>query len=152
MGEEDRGGLPDLDPDLSKNWGGLPDLDSPRLFWQISSKSWDKSRDKSRPISTLPDFWLQVGESRDSLDSPRLSPTFLELPRKFWKSGKGLPIFWQIGIGIGEASPIFWQIGIEIGEASPILLAHTCYLIGKDLYLQMIVINGWTTQLGIHIF
>ena len=27
MGEEDRGGLPDPDPDLSKNWGGLPDLD-----------------------------------------------------------------------------------------------------------------------------
>ena len=25
MGEEDRGGLPDLDPNLSKNWGGLPD-------------------------------------------------------------------------------------------------------------------------------
>ena len=25
MGEEDQGGLPDLDPDLSKNWGGLPD-------------------------------------------------------------------------------------------------------------------------------
>ena len=23
----------------------------------------------------------------------------------------GLPNFWQIGIGIGEASPIFWQIG-----------------------------------------
>ena len=27
MGEEDQGGLPDLDPDLSKNRGGLPDLD-----------------------------------------------------------------------------------------------------------------------------
>ena len=65
MGEEDQGGLPDLDPDLSKNWGGLPDpdpdlsknwgglpyldLNSPRLFWQISSKSQDKSWDKSRP-------------------------------------------------------------------------------------------------------
>ena len=93
MGEEDWGGLPDPDPDLSKNRGGLPDpdpslsknrgglpdldLDSPR---QISSKSRDKSRDKSRPnldfprlfslksgkfeaIPTLPDFWLKVGES-----------------------------------------------------------------------------------------
>ena len=44
MGEEDRGGLPDLDPksrsgffnlpnpdpDLSKKWGGLPDLDPTR--------------------------------------------------------------------------------------------------------------------------
>ena len=27
MGEEDRGGLPDPNPDLSKNRGGLPDLD-----------------------------------------------------------------------------------------------------------------------------
>ena len=27
MGEEDRGGLPDLNPDLSKNRGGLPDPD-----------------------------------------------------------------------------------------------------------------------------
>ena len=27
MGEEDWGGLPDPDPDLSKNWGGLPDPD-----------------------------------------------------------------------------------------------------------------------------
>ena len=34
MGEEDRGGLPDLDPDLSKNWGGLPnrDLDPTRFL------------------------------------------------------------------------------------------------------------------------
>jgi len=27
MGEEDRGGLPNPDPDLSKNRGGLPNLD-----------------------------------------------------------------------------------------------------------------------------
>ena len=27
MGEEDRGGLPDPDPNLSPNQGGLPDLD-----------------------------------------------------------------------------------------------------------------------------
>ena len=90
-------------------------LDSPRLFWQISSKS----RDKSRPNLDSPRLLAKSrGESR-------LASTFLELPRKFWKSGKGLPIFWQIGIG--EASPIFWQIGIEIGEASPIDLAHAWY-------------------------
>ena len=27
MGDEDRGGLPNLDPDLSKNWAGLHDPD-----------------------------------------------------------------------------------------------------------------------------
>ena len=60
MGKEDWGGLPNLDPDLSKNWGGLPDLDldSPRLFWQISLKS----RDKSRPNLDSPQlFSLKSG-------------------------------------------------------------------------------------------
>ena len=74
MGEEDwgglpnldldlsknRGGLPNPDPDLSKNRGGLPNLnlDSPQLFWQISSKS----RDKSRPNLDSPQlFSLKSG-------------------------------------------------------------------------------------------
>ena len=64
MGEINRGGLPDLDrksrsgfffhPDLDRNRDrdfffvpksrdkSRPNLDSPRLFWQISSKSRDK--------------------------------------------------------------------------------------------------------------
>ena len=39
MGEEDRGGLPDPDPDLSKNRGGLPDLDLDPIFVEILSPS-----------------------------------------------------------------------------------------------------------------
>ena len=83
MGEEDRGGLPDLDQKLRSGFFFLsrsrfcieigepeppqspdgkvgisqdfyPDLS--RLFWPISSKSRDKSWDKSRLIPTLPDF------------------------------------------------------------------------------------------------
>ena len=86
MGEEDRGGLPNPDPDLSKNWGGLPDpnpdlsknrgslpdldLNSPR---QISMKS----QDKSKPNLDSPRLLAKSrGESR-------LVSTFLELPRKF---------------------------------------------------------------------
>ena len=49
MGEEDRGGLPNLDPDLSKNWGGLPNVQNFR----------GNSR-KVEAILTLPDFWPKI--------------------------------------------------------------------------------------------
>ena len=39
MGEEDRGGLLDPDPDLSKNRGGLPDPDLDPIFVEILSPS-----------------------------------------------------------------------------------------------------------------
>ena len=44
MGGEDLGGLPDLDPDLSKSRGGLPDPDL--------SKNWGGLPD---PVPTRPD-------------------------------------------------------------------------------------------------
>ena len=45
------------------------------IFWSISSKSWDKSWDKLRPIPTLPDLRLKIGETRDW---PRYFPNCLE--------------------------------------------------------------------------
>ena len=59
MGEINRGGLPDLDPDLSKNRGGLPDPD-PDL---------SKNRGGLSPTFKIP---RQFEESRGQ---SRLSPT-----------------------------------------------------------------------------
>ena len=112
MGGEDRGGLPDLDPDLLESRGGLPDLDPDLLKSRGGLPNLDPDLLKSR--GGLPDsdpdllesldghpelikFLRQVGKNRDFLlkigksrDVTRLSSTFLDFPQCFWpkKDGK----------------------------------------------------------------
>ena len=60
MGEEDRGGLPDLDPDLSKNRGGLPRPDP----------------DLSKIGEAFPRLSKFPRQFEESQGQSRLSPTF----------------------------------------------------------------------------
>ena len=58
MGEINRGGLPDLDPDLSKNRGGLPDPDLSKNRGGLSPtfkipRQFEESRGQSRLSPTL---------------------------------------------------------------------------------------------------
>ena len=104
MGGEDRGGLPDLDPDLLENRGGFPDLDpdllenrgglpdpDPDLLESRDglpelikfSRQVGKSRGKSGKVGeipTFPDFLLKIGKSRDVT---RLSSIFPDFSRLF---------------------------------------------------------------------
>ena len=59
MGEINRGGLPDLDPDLSKNRGGLPDPDLSKnreAFPRLSKfpRQFEESRGESRRVEAIP--------------------------------------------------------------------------------------------------
>ena len=93
MGEEDQGGLPNLDPDLSKNRGGLPDPDL------------SKNREAFPRLSKFP---RQFEESRGESRLSRLSPTCSQ------KSGR---------VEIGLDFPRIASEILKVGEASPILIS-----------------------------
>ena len=66
MGGEDRGGLPDLDPDLSKSWGGHPDPDLLKS-WGGHPETRDEKVGENRDISRFILTYLakKIGENRD---------------------------------------------------------------------------------------
>ena len=85
MGGEDRGGFPDLDPDLLKSRGGLPDLDPDLLKSRGGLPDPDPDLLESRDgHPELKNFSRQVGKNRGKsgyistfADFSRLFPVFL---------------------------------------------------------------------------
>ena len=73
LGRGNRGGLCDLDPDLSKSRGGHPESRDEKV-----QRNWPKKLGKVMDIPTLPDFRLKIGES---WDWPRFIPNCLEISK-----------------------------------------------------------------------
>ena len=87
IGGEDRGGLPDLDPDLSKSRGGH--LESPDekvgrigIYPNLSQLIWPN---KSGKVGIYPA--QKLGRIGIHPDFSRLTSTYPELPQNFKKSG-----------------------------------------------------------------
>ena len=87
---ENRGGFPDLDPDLLENRGGLPDLDPDLLENRGGlpelvkfSRQVGKSRGKSGKVGEIPTFCSKSGKVEMLPDFPRFFPIFPDFSRCF---------------------------------------------------------------------
>ena len=89
MGGENRGGLPDLDPNLSKSRGGHPNPDPElSIYPDLSRLSWPKKLVKVRIYLDSPRLCAQKpGRIKIYPDSSRLIPNYL----KILKSRDGHP-------------------------------------------------------------